>query len=461
MARMTSWVHRYTLRELMDDSFDLFKERALDLLIAGLIPWCLVAVYWVLIRTLVFPGNLLAFLSWQKLEDLALTWQFWVFVVVGLFLVMIPVCYTLTLILQCRVAARYALGEQVSLLRMCRLLAKPFFSLYFIILPIFGAANVIIGWIVGSILFMIAAIFIAIGAGLIAAPGGSGALAVIGGIITVIGTVLAVGIQLMVNLAICIPFLAAPISLAYDHAGPFTAIGKSFSYAFANFKAQFMALVVFCHAPLVLYAVLMTLGALVAAIFKYYAPYFSLEIILTLISIIFAVTCTGLLSCLQSLIYVDGRCRRDALDLQLMAADIGLGEEFTRLYTMGARMPQMQYPNYNAAPQAAGAVPYAGYAAPNYGPPPANAVGGPTVIAYPDYSAPPPPLAPAASPPPLAPAAPPLATADAPPVITAPSATVYPDYSAPPPSLEPATPPPPAPAGIAETSEAREGADVP
>ncbi|MHB9109613.1 MAG: hypothetical protein ACYDCO_21380 [Armatimonadota bacterium] len=436
---MTSWVHRYTLRELMDDSFDLFKERALDLMIAGLIPWCLVAIYWVLIRTFVFPGNLLTFLSWEKIEDLALTWEFWVFIVVGMFLVMIPFSYALTLILQCRVAARYALGEQVPLHRHFRLLAKPFFSLYFVILPIFGAANAIVGWIVGSILGMIGGIFVIAGSALTDAASGSVALAVVGGILTAIGVVLAVGLQLMVNLAICVPFLAAPVSLAYDHAGPFAAIGKSFHYAFANFKAQFMALAVFCHAPLVLYVILISLGALVAAILKYFAPYhFSFEIILTLVSIIFAVTCSGLLASLQALMYVDGRCRRDALDLQLMAADVGLGEEFARLYAVSPYMRQ-QYPNYNAAPHAAGP------AAPQYGAPP--------VIAYPDYSAPPPPLAPAA--PPAESAA-----VQAPPVITAPAATAYPDYSAPPPPLEPAAPPPAPPAAVTEAAE-REGADVP
>ena len=457
MARMTSWVHRYTLRELMDDSFDLFKERALELMIAGLIPWCLVAIYWVIIRTFVFPGNLLAFLSWERLEDLALTWQFWVFAVVGLFLVMIPVSYAMTLILQCRVAAHYVMGEPVPLHRLFRLLAKPFFSLYFVILPIFGAANAIIGWLVGSVLGVIGGIFVLVGAALMEAPGASGALVIVGGFLTTIGVALAVGLQTMVNLAICVPFLGAPISLAYEHAGPFTALGKSFSYAFANFKAQFMALVVFCHAPLVLYVVLMTLGALVAMIFKYYSPYFSLEIILTLVTILFAVTCSGLLASMQALMYVDGRCRREALDLQLMAADIGLGEEFARLYTLGVRMPQAPYPNYNTAPQAAGA----GYAAPHYGPPPVNTAGAPPVIANPDYSAPPPPLEQAA------PSIPPAGQA---PVASMPAAGAYPDYSAPPPPLEPPAPPlepalnpppPPMEAAAGEPAGEREGADVP
>lgn len=442
---MTSWVHRYTLRELMDDSFDLFKERALDLMIAGLIPWCLVAIYWVLIRTFVFPGNLLSFLSLEKLKDLALTWQFWVYIVVGLVVVMLPVCQILSLILQCRVAAHYVLGEQVSLLRMCRLLAKPFLSLYFIVLPIFGGANGIVIAIVGGITTIIIALFSLIGGIFLYASSGSGALTVVGIVIVGIGWVLGIGVLLMAYLATCVAFLSAPIALAYEHAGPFKAIGKSFSFAFANFKAQFMALVVFCHAPLVLYVILASLGVLVAAVFKYISPYFSLEIVMTLVSILFAVTCSGLLASMQSLIYVDGRCRREALDLQMMATDVGLGEEFARLYTTIPRVPQMQYPNYNAAPQAAGAVPSAGYATPNYGAPPANVVGGP-IIAYPDYSAPPPPLESAA-------------TVQVPPVVAAPAGAAYPDYSAPPPPMEP--PAPPADVAAAAPTEEREGADAP
>ena len=39
------------------------------------------------------------------------------------------------------------------------------------------------------------------------------------------------------------------------------------------------------------------------------------------------VAITAVLACFQVIVYLDGRCRRDVLDLRLFAQDIGLGEE--------------------------------------------------------------------------------------------------------------------------------------
>jgi len=475
MASMTSWVHRYTPRELMDDTFDLFKERALDLLIAGLIPGCLIVLYWVLVRTFVFPGNLLTEFSPEKIRELLTTWQFWVYIYTLPTLVVMPTALSLALILQCRVAVRHILGDGDSVASAFRLLAKPFFSL-FIVSLIFGAVQFVALLVAMIINMFVMGIFVAIGGIFLVASSASGASAVAGYVFMAIGYAVGITVSVTIGLGADVLFLAAPVSLAYEHAGPFKAIGQSFSFAMANFKSHFLALLVIVHAPIILSVLLLILGAAVYVPLQNNMP-LSFEIILSLLGLILVAGCTGLLACLQSVIYLDGRCRRDALDLQLLAAGIGLGETFARLYTHGARMPQVQYPNYTGQPQpglpgqpivlstpnytafpptGAGLPPnaYPDYSAP---PPATGASSAPVATAYPDYSAPPP--APGAGP--------------------FPAASVYPDYSAPPPPLEPADAPPamqtaaekPAvgvePAGEVETAtatapdEQREDADVP
>ena len=77
MTQLTSWVHRYTLRDLLDDSFDLFKERVITLLIAGALPYILVVAYQALMRSFVFPGNFLRDYSDAEMKNLMGNTEFW------------------------------------------------------------------------------------------------------------------------------------------------------------------------------------------------------------------------------------------------------------------------------------------------------------------------------------------------------------------------------------------------
>jgi hypothetical protein len=443
MARMTSWVHRYTPRELMDDSFDLFKERALDLLIAGLLPGCLIAIYWVLARTFVFPGNLLTEFSLEKIEELTTMWQFWVYIVVLPSVVVVPATLSLALILQCRVAVRHVLGDDFSVARAFGLLAKPFFS-SFIVAFVFVIAQSVVALVASAVSMFVVGIFAAIGGFFLVASAASGATSVVGYVFIAIAYAVGIMLSMAIYLGVCVMFLTAPVALACEHAGPFKAIGQSFSIAQSNYKPHFIALYVIVHAPVIIVVLLLTLAAVVYALLQNNMP-LSFEITLSLFGLVMTAACTGLLACLQALVYIDGRCRRDSLDLQLLAAGIGLGETFARLYTPGAGAPQVLYPNYAGAPQAGLPGQPAVMPPPRGTALPPAAAGSPPASAYPDYSAPPPLLGGAGPEPPPA----------------------YPDYSAPPPPLEPADAPPakPAgwvePAGGAETDTQREGADVP
>ena len=429
---MTSWVHRYTLRELMDDSFDLFKERAIELLLAGLIPCCLFALYWLLVRTLVFPGNLLTDL--ETIDELIRMWQFWIFFLVLPGFVVIPVTLSLMLIFQCRVAIRHVLGDDYSVIKTFRLLTKPFFSLI-VVAIVFFFMQFAASLVTTIVSLIIIAIFNMLGMIFMAASEGSGTISaslIVGIIIVCLGSLISFALSLMVYLGVCALFMAAPVTLAYEHAGPFRAIGQSFNIALSNFKTQFLALYVIFHVPAVLSILMLAITLTLYMPFRYFAPGFSVDIIVTLFLMIFAVICTGMLACLQTLNYIDGRCRRDAFDLQLLAADIGLGEEFARLYTPGIRLQPVQYPNYAVMPNTGSPAPPPIVMPPNYAASPlaGNAIPSPgAVMPAPDYSAPPPPVA------------------------------AYPDYSAPPPP--PAEPPPPPPVIAAESSTEREDADGP
>ncbi|HEY3418893.1 MAG TPA: hypothetical protein VGM23_18620, partial [Armatimonadota bacterium] len=123
----TRWVHQYTLRDLVDDTFDLFKERATSLLLVGVIPYILVVIYVFLMRTFFIPENFLPRFDEDALTKLLQYWKFWVFV--GGLGAVNAVAFTVGHIAQCRIAVAHALGEEISLARAFRLLAKPFWSL--------------------------------------------------------------------------------------------------------------------------------------------------------------------------------------------------------------------------------------------------------------------------------------------------------------------------------------------
>jgi protein-disulfide isomerase-like protein with CxxC motif len=88
---------------------------------------------------------------------------------------------------------------------------------------------------------------------------------------------------------------------------------------------------------------------------------------------IWTIATTALMSCYQTLVYMDGRCRADNYDLQLLAEEIGMTEEMVQaLSNNGTTVTQAGYPDY-AAPAA---IADAGSPAP--------------AMSFPDYSAPPP-----------------------------------------------------------------------
>lgn len=415
MARMTSWVHRYTLRELMDDTFDLFKERSVELLLAGLLPGCLTVIYIALMRTFYLTGNLLPHFDEESWTNLAGSGKFWLFILL-LLLVVAPTSYFLGLIAQCRIALHHALGTDISIGKAFRFIAKPFFSL-FVITPIYlfflGIVVMIASFVVGLIIGLTTIITTAY------ALASTTAAVIVG----TIGISIAVVVISLATIIASTFFLAAPISLAYEHTGPFRALSRSFSTASSNFKPHYMALYVVTHLPFVVLLLLALVGGLIYLPFQYTVPYCQ-DTIIVLLAMIFGAVFSGLLACLMSLIYLDGRCRSQAFDLQLLAADIGLGEEFERAFRPAAVIRTPQYPNYTAAPALPGAV-SANTGFPDYSAGTVRPASQPAG-AYPDYSAPPS-TQPVAAP--LNYSAPPLPGAG----------QVVPDYSAPPPALEPQT----------------------
>jgi hypothetical protein len=110
-------------------------------------------------------------------------------------------------------------------------------------------------------------------------------------------------------------------------------------------------------------------------------------------------------ACFATITYIDGRCRSESFDLLLLAREIGMGEEFERAYaapghTQVAMPPHAGYPNYAASPPP---TPGQGFTYVN------SAVAAQQQQAtslYPDYSAPPPQVAPAMVLPPPAPTPP-------------------------------------------------------
>jgi hypothetical protein len=158
---------------------------------------------------------------------------------------------------------------------------------------------------------------------------------------------------------------------------------------------------------------------------------------------------TGLMACLHAVTYVDGLCRTESFDLQVLAERIGLGTEFRRALNNPAVLAttlRSGQPDYLRDPRAAAPSPYASptmpvLTNPSYSqpPPPLPAVNSgvpPTAqsmapyspaMPAPDYSKPPPPFAEST---PVAPSVPP--------VVSQPPVTAYPDYSQPPSPTPPA-----------------------
>jgi hypothetical protein len=75
---------------------------------------------------------------------------------------------------------------------------------------------------------------------------------------------------------------------------------------------------------------------------------------------------------LQSLVYLDGRCRTEEFDLTLLAGAIGMGDAFAQSITPQSAALQPAYPDYSAHPasRAVLATPAAAMPFPNYSAPP-------------------------------------------------------------------------------------------
>jgi len=338
MTRMTPWVHQYSLRDLLDDGFDLFKERATTLLLAGGIPYLLVVGYLVVMRLWVMPGVMPTVYTVEALEEAVKSVSFWVFL--GGSSLVTSIATAISYIVQCRVAARHALGQEVSALSVYKLLAKPFWSLVPLSIIHSLATGVISGLVTGIISLLC---IVLLGLSMLMGP-------VVASVIGVIVYVLLIGVSLFTMLAVSTFFLAAPITLAMDHAGPFTALGTSFRYACTNYKAQLLALTAVVHIPLlVLSLVALVIGALVYAA-KFIAPS-TIALFSLMMPAVSGIIYMAIMACFQTLVYLDGRCRADAYDLVLMAGELGIGNEVEQALKPDiAPTAPTGYPNYMAAP---------------------------------------------------------------------------------------------------------------
>ncbi|HEY3377827.1 MAG TPA: hypothetical protein VGL77_10075 [Armatimonadota bacterium] len=415
MAAMTPWVRQYSLRDLLDDCFDLFKARLTTLVLAAVIPYLLVVLYVAIMRLWVMPGTFLLFSSElsgsvdkllespdQLLQRLAHNIPFVKFTI-GLVLIN-GTATLVSYIAQCRIAVREALGLPVSLRDVYRWMAKPFWSLVVI-----GLLGYLALPVLGVIAYLVALVVGLLGAAVGLLGGGEMATAV--GVTLGLVTLVIVGAG--GTFILLTALLSAPMVLAFEHAGPFMAIGKSLRLAGSNFKAHFWAFYLLAHVNLTFSAVVVIIVSLLQLVTTYLSP------IVTVVigSVVMAIgnkALLGLMASFQTLVYLDGRCRKENFDLRLLARDIGLGEEVERAFD-GTATPvaQAMYPDYTALPVAAAPAAMASAAV-------VGVTAPPVASGYPDYSAPPPSVEPV------------VAADAAPPVISA-----YPDYSAPPPSLEP------------------------
>jgi hypothetical protein len=261
----------------------------------------------------------------------------------------------------------------------------------------------------------------------------------------VLGVIFVFGLMLLAMSLVGALFLAAPVSLAIDHTGPFSALGKSFHLATSNFKAHCLSYLFLQQIPLILYMPALIIALLRQAHALNWSPALAVGIS-TPFSLLGSVVSLAVFAGYVSLVYLDGRCRRDHLDLLLLARDLGMEAQvkqallpatvqFARPRTTHyavAGYPNYApassssgFPDYSRAPEAQSLAPAAPSAAADYAafppdagtaeappaalsPSPDLAPGIPLVsTAFPDYSAAPPPVS---VPEPLPVSAPPVAT---------------------------------------------------
>lgn len=380
MAQMTSWVHQYTLRDLLDESFDLFKERATTFLLVAVLPYTLVAIYLVIMRLYVLPGTF-APIAMDEFAVASSPEEFWDILtqnmpylsfLLGLLLVGMATT-VISYLAQCRIALRHALGETATIGDAFGALPVPLAIslLYILLLPVasipFGLIMAIGVFAVYIATVLAAAIGFAFGS-LIGPEVG----AILAGIL---GLVVAIASGSLVTYGFATFFIAAPSSLVMRE-GIFVPFRKSFRIATSNFKAHFWSLFLVAHIPLIFNLLLLIVVSVATFSMNFVSPS-TATVLITVFGGLGNLIGFGFFACLQALVYIDGGCRRDNLDLRLLAQQIGLEQEVTQAsQAPPAVAAQSLYPDYTAVPLTAGMP----------------ATVGSAQSAFPDYSAPPPPI---------------------------------------------------------------------
>jgi hypothetical protein len=389
MAHATPYVRPYALRDLLDDSFDLYRERAVSLTLVGLSPFIPVLVIAYLMRSYFIPENFFGDISSQAammegLRALFTNGRFWTYLAV---MGTLGTLATGTGYLwQCRIAVRQALGEDSSTRASGKGLFLPLLSLLFVETPIVTIiSQMVAAFAMGAFLFigaMIAMLVVLIATGTSHNEASTGYIV---GITVLILLGVAVIFSVALTCAVLAFVLPLPVSLVEESPNPFTALGRSFKLVSANYKAQFIALYAFVHFPIILYLLAFILVGLLFLAIRLVFPTFEFSILITMSQMIALALTTALFACFQTLCYLDGRCRVESYDLALLADRIGLGKEFREALVVGAATPAFAtvsaHPNYLAAP-ASDSSPLAA--------PQQRAVPLLTTV---DYSQPPPPLA--------------------------------------------------------------------
>jgi hypothetical protein len=378
MAGMTPWVRQYRLRDLLDDSFALFRERVASLLLAGVVPAVLVVAF-VAMMLRQMPGNFQAELSEEAAREMLESAEFWYFIIA--YSVVSWVAFSFAGIAQLRIAVGHALGIHRSFTDALKLMAKPFWSLL-VAGIIFGIITVVAGIVIVIACMVVFWIFIALGMAVGEQPG-----AIVGGVIGALAALTAASLAFTL---VATFFVFTPVALAQEHLGPFAAIGRSFRLASSQFKTYFWALFAYMQIPLLFLPLNIWIIWLATFLGRGVEASLSFNLFSTIVSVLTGIVFMAMLACLQALMYIDGRCRVGGFDLVMLAHTLGLGEPVEQALLQAAYQPAATaYPNYAAPPVATTSAvtglsqpaPVAGY--PDYSAPP-------PVVTVPDYSAPPP-----------------------------------------------------------------------
>ncbi len=393
---MTSWIRQYSLRDLLDDSFDLFKERAVALLLVGTIPYLFFVAFAVLMRTVYVPENFVN--EWKFDTNSNTLWQllsnprFWVFILSISFAGFLA--FTVSYLAQCRVAIEAAQGNVISTGKAFSRLVKPFFSLLLISIMFSIVVSVALTFVtllclvlVGILIMLVAAI----SRGAIS-DNSTGGAAIVYGILSIVSMAMLVLANLLVIFFFAAGILTAPVAMVNENAGPFVALGRAMKISRANFSAQYWSTVVVGLMQSIIWPSLVVIQLLLFMIVKPFAPTMDNTLVGSLAGGLSLIVYLGLFSCLQALAYLDGRSRTESYDLLVMARQIGLEQEFKRAFSI-----TNQTPVYFDKQQPANAQQYGGY--PDYSRAPGMQMEDyPTIVpvaevmSYPDYNAPPPPV---------------------------------------------------------------------